>query len=209
MKGITLFYFICIFKIICVNAYCNINIDITNGIKYNNGSVLHDDILYLSEHVFEEENKLKGCVCNYKACIQKCCLKDQHFGIEGTKKCVDGNRNMDIPIHDKENVMEEETFHLIEAPPKWCTGTKYLLEPDEYMEDIWKVQKGGHIYKPNDAADMQTIEALKFCIEHVENQNLTVIVCQTEVEKANEESMVHAIGIYYLILSYLVQIIIS
>lgn len=194
-------------EIFFASSLCEINVDISDGVRNKDGSVSHGNVLYVRDHVFEDGGKLKGCVCEYKACIYKCCAHGNYYKNGTNNPCLVGQKNVNILIHNGVDVLEEETYHLVQVPPKWCNGIKYLLV-NEDARDEWKVQKSGHILLPNDGN--VSLDALSFCIEHVEEQAETVVVCASADDiESEEESAVHYLGticgIQNLILSYLIR----
>lgn len=190
-------------------SFCNITINISSGELHKNGSVLHNGVLFLSHHVLQENNQLRGCICEYKSCVRKCCYPGQHYN--DSLKCVSGEKNVDFKIHELENETED-TYHLIHAPePEWCDrrfNEKYMLEPDEMNSDVWKVQKNGEIYLPNEDESMNRIEPLQHCAEHYTKNNQTIImvcVSTTEIEQNAHDYFTRSIGLYiysFIILSY-------
>lgn len=59
------------------------SLDITNGVKHQNGSVIHDGVEYKSGTWYKEEVQgsviIYGCPCIGRTCIWKCCGSQQAF----------------------------------------------------------------------------------------------------------------------------------
>lgn len=180
---------------------CEISVDISDGTKVNNTYILHGGILFSKEHTFlNADNQLRGCICEYKTCIRKCCPENQYFH-NNTLKCLPGNKEVNPTIHDGETIIKDRTHHFIvdPIPFKWCKGSKSILQPHLSEYDVFKLQKEGHLILTYDGI---VVEALQFCADYLEDsKGFGVIECLPDTQESKISEHFHSSGKYILILS--------
>lgn len=130
------------------------SINITDGIKYLNGDIQYDDILYTPDNygIYEYEYlnatykskvepHFRGCICTFKSCIQFCCPRGQAFQVGGI--CADD------PLYNisADSLREEAKYYqkygVVYIKP--CS-TGYFLQPDEADYDEWHLLDDGQLY---------------------------------------------------------------
>lgn len=154
---------ILIISVICVK--CNVkdppcsvqdSINITDGIKYSNGDIKYEDILYTpnfygiykneyinSTYTRYVEPHFRGCICLLKSCIKFCCPRGQAFKIGGI--CVN-----DLFFNiSKKSLSEESKYYqnygVVYGKP--CSSG-YFLQPEKpgFEDDEWHLLNSGQLY---------------------------------------------------------------
>lgn len=73
-------------KTILSDENCINNIDITDGVR-SGTNIIKDGITYTPKDYFLIGNSTRGCICNIKKCVRKCCLDGETMDLE-KKMCV-------------------------------------------------------------------------------------------------------------------------
>lgn len=169
-------------------ASCKIDvkIDISEGILHKNGTVLHNGTYYVKEHTVKQNGVTKGCVCEYKTCVRKCCLENKHYNV--SLNCVDSNLTFMPKVHNGHEEIFIETFHIIETPDtNWCNGTLYRIEPE--YDGEFKIQKDGDVF----ITEAGNYSSLQFCAEHFEDLNeVGILACEIQTPTSVAESIEQA-----------------
>ncbi|KAG5896046.1 hypothetical protein JTB14_011041 [Gonioctena quinquepunctata] len=107
-------------EIICVDY-----IDITDGIK-NGTDIIKNGFTFGETHYFVLGDSIKGCICEVKQCIRKCCPEGQKLNFT-SKECVSDSDT---------NLYDFSTFHIINVPTnKICDETKVKIIVKEFKVD--------------------------------------------------------------------------
>lgn len=164
---------------------CDISVDISTGIRVNNTYIRHNGIYFSKNHTFIDNGTLKGCICEYRTCLRKCCPKNQYY-LDDKRKCVNGTKEVFPDIHDGEEKIEHGLhFVLTSEPFEWCNGVKYRLEPHVNEYDVFKLQKEGHLVLKKDGIKL---EALNFCADFLGDSNgFGVIDCIPEESTVSDD----------------------
>lgn len=188
MKIVLIFTFLLI-KEVTSSCKIDVNVDISDGNVLENGTVIHNGIYYSKEHIFTENGTTKGCICEYKTCIRKCCQQNEHY-LNDSQICDDYNSTFKTQVHQGVEEIAHDTYHIIHVPEtEWCKDVMYKLEPEL---DNFKIQKEGHLFLPGDS---MTIDALKFCVEHFgEADHVAVVGCEKE-DEPEIEFAIHSTGL--------------
>lgn len=191
LKYVLLFFVI--LKGIYSTCKINVTIDISDGTVHKNGTVYHNGTYYLKEHTHKQNERIRGCVCEYKTCFIKCCLENQHFSDE-IENCVASNYSFNPKIHSIDEEIEQE-YHIINTPEygTWCDGNIYMIEKED--DGDFKIQKEGHVSLS--AAD--DVAALQFCVDHLDSiGEIGILVCEPKPEppsvKEEIEKALPAVG---------------
>lgn len=181
------------------------SINITDGIKYPNGDIKYDDILYTpnlyGSYDYEYINKssiksytephYRGCICLVKNCINFCCPRGQAFQTGG---CFDD------PLFNinEDSLSEEADLHNKYGVVYWnpCTTDGHFLQfEDSDYDDEWHLLDDGQLYLnwsklqfnskeqfcltryyPNDSSFSEDSEKYPFMAYRCENSNPKPIV---------------------------------
>lgn len=130
------------------------SINITDGIKYPNGNIEYDDIVYTPDlygiYEYEYLNStfknivephFRGCICLLKSCIQFCCPRGQAFQAGGI--CADD------PLYNisSDSLREEaklyQKYGVVYGKP--CLAG-FFLYPEENDFDEWILVDNGELY---------------------------------------------------------------
>lgn len=158
-----------------------LTVDITEGSHFSDKSIRKYGVLFDESNYFQmasnNETQFKGCICNFKSCIRKCCARGE---IMVGKKCVFNNSNLKIPIYREKKLLKyaEETLVLIENSE--CDFGQTLLTPWLFESDRLYVQDDGSLYLPY--FEKETLYKQEdFCVDVFKleggEEMLSVLIC--------------------------------
>lgn len=76
---------------------CEKNVDISDG-KRQGSSIVKDGVVYKEKDYFvDSDGSLRGCICNVKPCIRKCCAENEILNLT-TKHCVQSEGTRLLPL---------------------------------------------------------------------------------------------------------------
>lgn len=163
-----------------------LSIDISDGFV-SGDNILKDNVTYTPTDYFRYNDTIRGCICNLKHCMRKCCPKGQIF-INAI--CSDHNYVPDFPVHElsDETQVKSNHFHVLHGSQ--CTPekkNKYMLNPVENDEDRHYLQKNGSVFIESDGMFLQPED---YCMEVFENleYNISSLICFAEED--NEEEII-------------------
>lgn len=152
-----------------------LSVDITNGTKLNDGSIMRDEIIFSPDLQFVYDDQIRGCVCNVRKCVRKCCESGMAV-IDNKCKAYSGG--FPLTIHDKHVPLEEEHDFYIIHNKKCSTGGFYKLEPLLYDEDVFYLQEDGSMFMPSDDKFLNQDE---YCVDvffdEEMNMSVSALVC--------------------------------
>lgn len=115
-------------------AKCDIYVDITNGTREGT-TIVQNGVKYTPENYFELGGNIKGCICNVKQCLRRCCTDGQALDLK-TKRCV---------ATDNEGIFPEfSVYSIINVPEnKICDEIEDKIKLDDFTIDphshlIWE-----------------------------------------------------------------------
>lgn len=167
--------------------------DITIGTKLKNGSILWDGITFDKDKFYVKKNgertQIRGCVCEYRKCIRKCCPWGEAYPM-GEKKCNKSihelSENFYVPVY---NVIGEEVnvsagyFHVLHG--SYCKNGLYKLEPQLYPGDFHRLQDDGTLFQNSTEKDVWH-KPDHYCLEVFEADNLTLALVCFDSDPPNE-----------------------
>ncbi|XP_034950136.1 G-protein coupled receptor Mth2-like isoform X2 [Chelonus insularis] len=174
--------------------------------QFSNGSLLHQNILYHPDYLWNYSNTLYGCICQHqrKPCIRKCCKDDEVlYETFLLSECIKVNRSLPhlLPLNhqlvDELKHLKNLSHHFYLIQNKICPSGMYRLEPELYEEDNFVLLPNG---------SLQTLDRLlpqsQYCIDWQENlKNISVLVChQPEKEDILPQTVIYPIGLIISIL---------
>nr|CAH7736760.1 unnamed protein product [Callosobruchus chinensis] len=144
-------------SVFCEPAKCRYSIDISDGVHLGT-DITKNGITFSQKDYFKLGSSIRGCVCNVKNCVRKCCPGNQSYSIS-MKKCVD---SMTSGIDDHPRL-----HNIIDVPEKQiCTETKAKIKVEgEFQINNESLVWGSLVFGVND-----------FCVNKVGDE-VTVIVC--------------------------------
>ncbi|XP_061383795.1 G-protein coupled receptor Mth2-like isoform X1 [Danaus plexippus] len=122
------------------------SVNITEGVLYENKSIIHDGVEYVSGSWYEENNNgvmnLFGCPCIGRLCLWKCCGKGQMYV---NRSCTDVDRDVVHPFNppvfkgrDPSNRTAVKNFFFMYLP----SCPKYLVDSNNAGEEIFLQENG-------------------------------------------------------------------
>jgi hypothetical protein len=171
-------------------------VNISNGTRTNNNSIINNGILYGKNNYFVRNNITYGCICNLKTCVRKCCGPDE---IIVNRTCARRNFKMTFPVH-------EETVPVpINFVPNYsfihsmhCDKGKMLLKPHKDYRDQFYVQANGSLFL---SYEKKIRHPEEYCIEVFDNKRfdmtkmVSVLLCITDDDLVvNGSSKFYSIG---------------
>lgn len=174
-----------------------LTIDITNGLTYPNGSIRHNNILFAPENYFKDsdiDHTIRGCVCNIKNCLRKCCNPQEKIIRTNCTKGSSSGLDLkffegSIPVK-----MEEQHYFLY----SFCKGKKKAL----WSWEIYYLQKNGSVFIPHDKKQTLYLPE-EYCVENWNYPELkvtnvtTVFLCLTGEVKIKLFSKYLTIGKWF------------
>lgn len=130
-------------------------VNITDDVKFDNGSYLHDGVLIphnyigLYKYIYLDpvtpvpvKPHLRGCICRFKPCINFCCPFGKLYN-SNVSSCTDANYfewpstlNLTTTDGSLKTVDIFDQFAIVHFRP--C-NPMYALEPQREPEDAWKI----------------------------------------------------------------------
>lgn len=167
---------------------CEVNVTISKEKQINDTHLLFDGIIFNKNHTFVENNILKGCICEYRTCLRKCCALNQYY-VNDTLKCVPGKREIIPTFHENETIITNDHHLVVNSDAmQWCNGSKYRLIPHLNDDDVFKLRKEGHLDLVNVGV---VLEKLQFCVDFFEDSGgFGVIDCLQDEEVLVAEQIV-------------------
>lgn len=129
----------------------NLTVDLENG-NVINGTIVKDSLTYTKDNYFYHNGKLRGCVCNLRNCIRKCCPERYTYT---NKSCMiddkeDSSKLIEIDLHNVRNFIRKKNLTDYQIVyDNYCKRGKFKLLPNEYEEDLFFIQESGHLHVPN------------------------------------------------------------
>lgn len=175
--------------------------------RLENGSLVHNKLVYPVNSYRMVGNETYGCVCNVRACLRKCCRRDQILGGSNRPNCTQlqkGKLAPDLALERRQLANEiqgisglSDSFVLVEDMLCPENTSKYRLEPERYEEDAFVLLENGTLRTSTDK-----FAAWTYCLDWKDSfEKIVVLVClsaansssSSSVEEKQEES--YKIGI--------------
>lgn len=168
-----------------LNAPCPIfvSVDITDGVRRNQ-LIVKDNVTYTPANYFIHEGRIRGCICNIKPCLRKCCPEGHIMRGKGCER-DDYEQNFQIHHLTEEINLPKEHFHYIHN--NHCISNQsYVLDP-AYEDDWHYLQRNGSLYWPS---ANQMLHIQDYCVETFNDDSFnytdTVLICFTERQESDE-----------------------
>ncbi|XP_033311815.1 G-protein coupled receptor Mth2-like isoform X2 [Bombus bifarius] len=159
--------------------------------RSENGSLVHDKLVYPAGLYRVFENKTYGCTCNLRACLRKCCKKDEILGKGIRPNCTRSSNGLPAPVlvlkqHQLATEIKgisriDELFFLVEDMQ--CPQ-RFMLEPEHFEEDEF-------ILLPNGTLETPTVNyaAWSYCFDWQESSKKVVaLICSSNSSIINASS---------------------
>ncbi|XP_026499602.1 G-protein coupled receptor Mth2-like isoform X1 [Vanessa tameamea] len=145
-------FFIGISSVSCNPCPKEESLNITNGLKFENGSIIYDGLEYIETTWYEEaindEVVRFGCPCIGRVCLWKCCGAGMMF-LNKTCKEVDVSESTVHPFNptvykgrEPSNLTANQHFFYMYGP----SCEKYLVDSNSSGEEIY-IQENGTLYE--------------------------------------------------------------
>ncbi|KAG7211135.1 hypothetical protein KM043_010460 [Ampulex compressa] len=185
---------------------------------FENGSLLHEGLVYPPDLHWIADGSIRGCVCRLRACLRKCCEDREILGEGDRPECVElpeGGSPPDLRLEEDQLGPEirhvgqlRERFLLLND--KTCPGMSYILEPEDYEDDEFVLQANGTLLSAG-----AVLPQWAYCLDWQESsRRIAVLVCVlpgTEPSSENEQVVFHigmAVSVPFLFLTFLIYAII-
>lgn len=90
MRWIPICVFCLAFSVVEISSsevkICMQYVDITDGVR-EGVNIIKDGITYTPSDYVTVDNTIKGCICNVRACVRKCCEQGKMMNLT-TRKCI-------------------------------------------------------------------------------------------------------------------------
>uniref|UniRef100_A0A6P7GYG7 Probable G-protein coupled receptor Mth-like 11 n=1 Tax=Diabrotica virgifera virgifera TaxID=50390 RepID=A0A6P7GYG7_DIAVI len=146
---------------VCQDLPCSKDstVDITDGSKQKNQTIIKNGISFDRDNYFFDGGKIRGCVCNIKRCIRKCCVENEMM----VSKTCTHRRNETIDLNffngtDPLNDTVLSDFFIIFG--RSCPKNHYPIKAESY--NYIMMQNDGQLYY-SDFDASYTVE--QYCID--------------------------------------------
>ncbi|XP_076286754.1 putative G-protein coupled receptor Mth-like 3 isoform X1 [Lasioglossum baleicum] len=168
---------------------------------FENGSLLHDQLLYPVDSYRVLGNVTIGCVCDLRACLKKCCGRDEMLGAGDRPNCTGLPASSQRPdlILQRAHLVPElwgigeggvdagNLFRIVEDTMDYSDSiSKYILEPDQYEEDAFVLDRNGML-----RTNSNSFPARSYCLDWKESIKIIAVVVYSD----NAPPELHNIGI--------------
>ncbi|XP_065362436.1 G-protein coupled receptor Mth2-like [Calliphora vicina] len=205
-------------------------VNLTNKLKYENGSYLYQGILIPSEkqHNYDYDIKfpktkkpvsthLRGCVCEHRPCMKLCCEPDEYLDDkQNTSKCEKLTSEMkvswELPILLKGDITKVVNIfkHFTTQVGLPCPEPEALV----IELDKWKLKENGILYIPYGNSNFDTLD---YCYSPLLNETsmeyiLTPFICPVKNSctlKQRINSYAMAVSVIFLIPTILVYLVLK
>ncbi|XP_078043236.1 putative G-protein coupled receptor Mth-like 3 isoform X3 [Augochlora pura] len=168
--------------------------------RLKNETLMYDQLRFPVGSYQVLGNKTIGCVCNLRICVQKCCGHNMMLGMGNRPKCtrLPVNANSYVPdlilqrhhlaseiVRDEggRDIFARELFNVVEAMDCPENTYKYMLEPEEYDEDMFVFEENGML-----RTNSNTFPPWSYCLDWKESfQRIGVIVCVSKYAASKED----------------------
>lgn len=159
-------------------------------VKFNHQAYSPEDDYFTSS--------IEYCDCNAtRMCLRKCC--QINYIIEG-HTCV-SNISIDfkVDVYNGTRVLNETIeFKYISGMVTCNEGSFYKLDPKNYPEDTFYLQKDGRLWQP----ELKThIKQEDYCLEYFADIELSALVCSPNTQRFGRK--INAVGKYVYITKFL------
>ncbi|XP_076764559.1 uncharacterized protein LOC143431587 [Xylocopa sonorina] len=168
--------------------------------KLENGSLEYNKLVYPVGSYHVSGNDTYGCVCDVRACLKKCCKRNEILGESDRPKCTrlsNGLPARDLALKSHELATEiqgisgiSELFLLVEdmqCPENM--SIRYMLEPEHYEEDSFVLDVNGTLHTRK-----KHFPAWSYCLDWKESfEKVVVLVCEL-ADTRNDEKKVEKEG---------------
>lgn len=164
-----------------------LTLDITDGVKFKNQSILKNNTLFEPNNYYSNQSKILGCICKIKPCVRKCCGPNEHH----VGKCVQTEEKLELKIHKgTQQVDFVQDYHYIH---KICNITDTLLLPKLEESHLFYLQENGSLYLPN-YNPLKPLKGLhEYCMETFTLEGMGKMVsgllCASDEDMEEEENV--------------------
>ncbi|XP_046824915.1 G-protein coupled receptor Mth2-like isoform X1 [Vespa crabro] len=186
--------------------------------RYENGSLFHEGTLYPTNLYWTKNDSVRGCICELRPCLRKCCQDGEVLSDGETPNCTKLQNHDVLPdLRLKKDQLTSEiqnirsiANHFAILRNKICHNNKtYILDPEKYEEDKITIEANG-ILKNEENIYPQWM----YCIDWDQSlKKIIVLICfQQEEELPLLTTQIYPImtivSIPFLIITFLVYAII-
>ncbi|XP_031355942.1 G-protein coupled receptor Mth2-like isoform X5 [Photinus pyralis] len=179
-----------------------LTVDISNGEHFDNGTIVSGGISYGPNFQMLVDGKVRGCVCDIRRCVRKCCPVGRlMFGT----RCQESDISF-APLVYGDHLLNVTNDHFYYIESNECPMGLYKLEPNE-PEDEFFIQEDGRLYVPSQKAFFNPEDyCTDFFIDGEGPHYLSVLVCFKE--DVDPDTTTYAYGMIismpFLLLTFLV-----
>ncbi|XP_050514671.1 G-protein coupled receptor Mth2-like isoform X5 [Diabrotica virgifera virgifera] len=196
---------------VCQNLPCSKDstVDITDGSKQKNQTIIKNGISFDRDNYFFDGGRIRGCVCNIKRCIRKCCVENEMM----VSKTCTHRRNETIDLNffngtDPLNDTVLSDFFIIFG--RSCPKNHYPIKAESY--DYIMMQNDGQLYY-SDFDASYTVE--QYCIDVFRTGNgseTSALMCEfSDNEQEKMQADINGTGMIismpFLLLTFLVYLL--
>ncbi|CAH1099151.1 unnamed protein product [Psylliodes chrysocephalus] len=184
-----------------------LTIDLSNASVHSNNVFKLDSVIYnQSNYYIEDSGKKKGCLCNIKNCIRKCCGRNSFMNDTKDDNFCENSANVNFSLdvyHETEKKYHGNLNNFTMLFGYDCPENLHSFRVDS--SDQIFIQENGTLYY----ADWMALYNLdSYCVDFFQDNELSAMVCEPYDEEADTQRTVNSIGLLismpFLFLTFLV-----
>lgn len=119
-----------------------VSVDITDGVRRDH-TIIKDNVTYTPANYFSHQGKIRGCICNIKPCLRKCCPKGHIINDNGCER-ADYEHSFQIHLLTEAITLPDDHFHYI-YNNQCITNQSYMLSSSN-VDDMHYLQANGSVH---------------------------------------------------------------
>lgn len=170
----TLYAFIFSGTVRCSDTPCAIelSIDITDSV-YNETERTYekDNVVYDSANYFIEDGVTRGCICNLRNCVRKCCGYDEVLDGRSKNCTYDANLPdflMKLPVE----ISTKPSYYVIHKMLQCGKQQRAVAHPENNTRDSFSVKVNGDIVHKNLVFKQES-----YCLDYISGTSLSAVFC--------------------------------
>lgn len=163
----------------CIHCPLDLTVDITESDydPFTGSRTTTDNITYTQFDYYVQNGTIRGCICNLKTCVRKCCQKSEE--ISSRKQCEPVVVERDFSDVVSENLTYVQVHSFLTCNNK----QRFQLYPIEGKEfDEFSIDESGQLRHR-----YLTIDVNNYCLDYFSSVNVTgALICMAYQEDESD-----------------------
>lgn len=153
------------------------SVDISDGVfNADDETYRKDGILYRPPNYFLEGQIVRGCICQIKTCVRKCCAYDEYLNAD-SKNCTYYTDPPEFLMHLPADKSTTTSFHIINGMLQCGDRKRSVLQPDSNPSDSFSITHDGFVSYAS-----LVFKQEDYCLEYISSRSLSAIFCVPDVK---------------------------